>query len=222
LIPRILSVVVLLLAPLWLAGCQSGPDPTVEVIRAALFPSQPSGAGLDPRFTYLRVTGRQRVVFFVLGSVDPHPQGGIEVWYSGDREALRLQNGRVVGLSGSLTEWRQVRLPVLPSWAELLVREAPLRWERNRDVMPGYRFNLMDQLQLQPVAAPGKSALVGVDAAGLRWFEERMIATSAGADPLPPARYALQGVQGEATVLYGEQCISLDFCITWQRWKPQP
>ena len=221
-IPRILSVVALLLAPLWLAGCQSGPAPTVEMLRVALFPVQPSGAGLDPQFTYLRVTGRQRVAFFVLGYADPHPQGVIEVWYSADREALRLQNGRVVGLSGSLTEWRQVRLPMLPSWAELLAQNGTFQWKRSRDVMPGYRFNLLDQLQLQPIPAPGKSALVGMDAAELRWFEERMSATSAGAEPLPPARYALQMVQGQAVVVYGEQCISSDFCITWQRWKPQP
>jgi len=188
----------------------------------ALFPVQPSGAGLDPQFTYLRVTGRQRVAFFVLGYADPHPQGVIEVWYSADREALRLQNGRVVGLSGSLTEWRQVRLPMLPSWAELLAQNGTFQWKRSRDVMPGYRFNLLDQLQLQPIPAPGKSALVGMDAAELRWFEERMSATSAGAEPLPPARYALQMVQGQAVVVYGEQCISSDFCITWQRWKPQP
>lgn len=212
----------MLLVPLWLAGCQSTPDPTVETLRRALFPVQPSGAGLDPRFTYLRVTGRQRVAFFVLGYHDPHPQGAIEVWYSADRETLRLQNGRVVGLSGTLSEWRQVRLPLLPSWGELLARNATFPWERSRDVMPGYRFNVQDQLQLQPVSAPGKSALIGVEATGLRWFEERMTATSAGADLLPPARYALQTVQGEAVVVYGEQCISSDFCITWQRWKPQP
>jgi hypothetical protein len=212
----------MLIAPLWLAGCQSGPDPTVEMIRAAFFSAQPTGAGLNPRISYLRVTGRQRVVFFALGYVDPHPQGAIEVWYSAERETLRLQNGRVIGISGTLTEWRQVRLPVLPSWAELLARNGTFQWERTRDVMPGYRFNLLDQLQLQPVPAPGKSALVGVDAQALRWFEDRMTATAPGAEPLPPARYGLQMVQGEATVLYGEQCISPDFCITWQRWKPQP
>ncbi len=214
----------MVLVPLCLAGCQSGPNPTVEMLRAAFFPAQPSGAGLNPRFSYLRVTGRQRVLFFALGSVDPHPQGAIEVWYSGEWETLRLQNGRVIGLSGTLTEWRQVRLSVLPSWAALLAREEPLRWERTRDVMPGYRFNLLDQLQLQAIPAPGKSSLFGLEAAGLRWFEERMVATSAGADVLPAARYALQVSPGnsEAVVVYGEQCISTDFCITWQRWKPLP
>lgn len=204
----------MLLAPLWLAGCQSVPDPAVEMMRTVFFSSQPSGAGLDPRYTYLRTTKDGRVVFLALGSADPHPQGPIEVWYSAEREALRLQNGRVVGLSGSLIEWRQVRLPVLPSWGELLALNGTFQWERSRDVMPGYRFNLQDQLHLQPIPAPGKSALVGMDAAGLRWFEERMSATSAGAEPLPPARYALQMVQGQAVVVYGEQCFSSEFCIT--------
>jgi hypothetical protein len=221
LIPRILSVVVMLLAPLWLAGCQSGPDPTVEMIRAALFPSQPSGAGLDPRVSYLRVTARQRVAFFALGYVDPHPQGAIEVWYSAERETLRLQNGRVVGMSGAATEWRQVRLPALPSWSELRDRNSAFGWTRVRDVMPGYRFNLRDELQLRPIAVPARSALVGVDPASLYWFEETLL-PGPGVDPLQPARYAVQTVQGEAVVVYGEQCLSADFCLTWQPWKPRP
>lgn len=212
----------MVMALLGLAGCQSGPDPTIEMLRAVFFAPQPSGAGLDPRVSYLRVTGRQRVAFFALGYVDLHPQGAIEVWYSAERETLRLQNGRVVGMSGAATEWRQVRLPVLPSWSELRDRNSTFGWTRVRDVMPGYRFNLRDELQLQPIAVPARSALVGVDPASLYWFEETMASGAGVADPLPPARYAVQTVQGEAVVVYGEQCLSVDFCLTWQPWKPRP
>jgi hypothetical protein len=88
--------------------------------------------------------------------------------------------------------------------------------------MPGYQFNLREELQLTPIPVPAKSSLVGMEASVLRWFEERMLPSSANAEALPPARYALQSMQTEAVVVYGEQCISADFCLTWQRWKPRP
>lgn len=212
----------MLMAPLWFAGCQSVSNPAVEMLRAGFFAAQPTGAGLDPRFTYLRVTGRQRVAFFALGYVEPHSRGAIEVWYSAEYETLRLQNGRVIGVSGTLSEWREVRLPELPSWPELLSREGPYQWTRIRDVMPGYQFNLRDELQLRSITVPAKSSLVGLEAASLSWFEERMTSTSAGAEPLLPARYAVRRANDNAVVVYGEQCISADFCLTWQRWNPRP
>jgi hypothetical protein len=223
LFPRIFMLAVMLMALPGLAGCQSTTDPVFEMFRAVyLGGKNPTGEGLDPRFNYLRVTSGQRVAFFALGYVEPHAQGAIEVWYSAERETLRLQNGRVVGLSGTLAEWREVRLPELPAWGELLSREGSYHWTRIRDFMPGYQFNLRDALSLDSVAAPAKSSLSGLDAAGLRWLEERMVSTSAGADFLLPARYAVQWLQGDAVVVYGEQCISADLCLTWQRWKTPP
>ena len=214
---------VMLMALPGLAGCQSTADPVWEMLRAVVSGGKnPTGEGLDPRFTYLRVTGRQRVAFFALGYVEPHPRGAIEVWYSAEFETLRLQNGRLVGLSGTLAEWRDVRLPELPAWSELLSREGSYHWTRIRDVMPGYQFNLRDALSLESVATPEKSSLVGLDAASLRWLEERILSTSAGAESLLPARYAVQMVQGDAVVVYGEQCVSPDLCLTWQRWNPRP
>lgn len=210
---------ILLLA---LAGCQSGPSPTLDMFKAIWGGSGGSGAGLDPRLAYLRVTAKGRAAFVLLGYVEPHPQGPVEVWYSGELETLRLQNGRLVGLSGSSGEWHGVRLPELPSWTDLLAHEGAFRWQRQRDVMPGYRFNLRDELQLRAIAPPRQSALVGLDGAGLRWFEERMITTSIPSETLPPARYALQVSPGGAEVVYAEQCVTPDFCLTWQRWKPQP
>jgi len=213
----------LLMALPGLAGCQSTADPVWEMLRAVVSGGKnPTGEGLDPRVDFLRVTSRQRVAFFALGYVEPNPRGAIEVWYSAEYETLRLQNGRVVGLSETLAEWREVRLPELPTWPELLSRESPYQWTRLRDVMPGYQFNLRDELQLRPITVPAKSSLVGLEAASLSWFEERMTSTSAGAEPLTPARYAVRRVNDGAVVVYGEQCISADLCLTWQRWNPRP
>ena len=169
---------------------------------------------LNPAFRYLRVTIDNRVALLALGNVDEDPGGPIEVWYSAAREVLRLQNGRVVGASGLTTEWRNVSLPVIPRWAELARGDAPYRWERVRDVMPGYRYGVRDSLTLRRVAPPSRSRLAGVASTDLAWFEER-------AEQLPLARYAVEVRDGVGTAVYGEQCLALELCFSWQRW-PAP
>lgn len=166
----------------------------------------------DPRYRYLRVTHQGGVSIVVLGALEPNPHGQVEVYYSADGATLRLQNGRLAGNTNLLPEWRSVRLPELPSWSDLAAEGKPVQWERVRDVMPGYRFGIRDKLLLSPVPAPRSSTLVGVDAHGLVWFEER---TQESTDErLPPARYATRG----NTVIYSEQCVSAKNCVKWQRW----
>jgi hypothetical protein len=203
---------------LLLAGCQSNMGGAVQMLRDAVWGKPPpQSAALDPAFRYLRVTAGRQVVFMALGYVDPHPQGPVEVWYSAEREVLRLQHGRLVGAAGTRTEWRAVRLPVLPSWRALAERGAPLAWVRTRDVMPGYRFNVRDDLLLQPIAPPARSALQGIAPASLQWFEETLAADAALA--LPPARYAIDPAVDDGQVVYAEQCLAVDLCLTWQRWR---
>ncbi len=208
----------LLTLALLLQGCQSYSDsPALDTLRAALFPEPDVGsAALAPDLSYLRVVSGKRVAYVALGYVDPHPNGGIEVWYSASREVLRLQNGRVVGLTGSYTEWQRVLLPRLPLWSELLRSRQPLEWQRERDVMPGHRFGVQDRLLLRPTAAPPRSNLAQLDSARLAWFEERLL-DAHPEDQLPSARYAVDAASGQ--VVYGEQCLSTSLCISWQRWR---
>jgi hypothetical protein len=205
-----------------LAGCQSNSvgNAALQTLRAAIWGvDQPTGAGLDPRFSYIRVTTNKSVAFLALGYVDPHPQGPIEVWYSAEREVIRLQNGRLVGATGTLTEWRQVRGSAFPSWRVLAQRAEPYLWTRTRDVMPGYQFNTRDELQLRVTAPPPRNALQGVLPESLTWFEESLLSTTAApADITKPARYAVDLSEGTERVIYAEQCISSDICLTWQRW----
>ena len=174
-----------------------------------------------------------RLVLLALGNIDSHPQGPVEVWYSAEREVLRLQNGRLVGAVGLTTEWRNVTLPELLSWSAAARADRAYQWTRTRDVMPGYRFGVKDALSLRVVEAPQRSALQGFDPQRLTWFEERVESGSdaglsavfgngIGIDAtLPPARYAVDfGGSGE-TVVYGEQCLAADLCFTWQRWPVQ-
>jgi len=185
-------------------------------------------ARLNPAFRYLRVTIDGRVAFLALGSEDKHPQGPVEVWFSGQREVVRLQNGRIVGVAGLTTEWRNVVLPEMPSWSAVAVAKQPVQWVRMRDVMPGYRFGVRDELSLRPILVPQKSALQGVDPKSFSWFEEQVrsdsrstiFASLASEMPLPPARYAVDLRDGKEVVVYGEQCLAAELCFTWQRWKP--
>ena len=214
---RAWSLPALLAASLAAVGCTADGQAVWQTVGAARRSAEAvDRQPLNPAFSYLRVTGGGQTALLVLGYLDPSPAGTVEVWYSGDRQVVRLQGGRVVGATGLPVEWSGVRLPALPTWGELIGRQAPLEWARQRDVSPGYRHGLTDRLALRPMPTARGSALVGRDPASLRWFEER---SADGA--LPPARYAVDPMApAGAAVVYGEQCLDATFCLTWQRWPP--
>jgi hypothetical protein len=202
-----------------LSGCATSTDAIVQTMQAVVGRSRGADdAKLNPNFRYLRITIDGRVALLALGYLDPHPQGTIEVWYSAEREVVRLQNGRLVGAAGLTTEWRNVVLPELPAWSALAKSVSPLRWERTRDVMPGYRYGLRDSLAIGITPPPARSALLGLEPDQLIWFEERFAGHGSAKIALPPARYAVQLGDGGETVVYGEQCIAPQTCFTWQRW----
>lgn len=198
-----------------LAGCADTGASLLDSVRQVL-PRDPgaavNAAQLDPKYRYLRLTHEGGVALLLLNFIDSHPSGPVEVWYSADAQVFRLQNGRIAGNTGLLPEWRSVALPGFPDWTTIARQAEPFRWERFRDVMPGYRFGVRDKLAVHPIAAPRSSALVGLDPASLQWFEERSEPDSS--EPLPPARYAVRG----ETVVYAEQCVSATSCFKWQRW----
>ena len=217
-----------------LSACSAGSNAILQTLPYA-YGRNPGvdNAKLNPNFRYLRVTIGGRVVLLALGNLDSHAQGPIEVWYSAEREVLRLQHGRLVGAVGLTTEWRDVVLPELPSWSAAARANQATLWTRTRDVMPGYRFGVKDALSLRVVAEPKRSALKGLDPQRLTWFEERfesgpvaglaaIFGNGSRADiPLPPARYAVDLQGGAKTVVYGEQCLAPELCFTWKRWPVQ-
>ncbi len=174
-------------------------------------------AQLDSRFHYLRLTVNGRVILLASGTLHIDDIDAMSVWYSADREVLRFQNGRLLAAVGATSEWRKVRLPALPTWSELAKNSKPLSWTRIRDAMPGYRYDVADDLILQRIAAPNDSELQAIEPSSLVWFEERMVHTS-DSDVLPAARYAVAISKTNERVVYGEQCVSKDLCFTWQQW----
>jgi hypothetical protein len=211
---RILAALLLLAGAL--SGCSTGSEAALDTA-LSLRRTSPDTAKLNPSYRYLRVAVGGNVALLVLGYVDTHPQGSIEVWYSAQHEVIKLQNGRLVGALGLTTEWRRVTLPALPDWGDLVASSEPLHWTRRRDVMPGYRYGIEDRLTLAHIPPPGNSRLVGIDPASLTWFEETDT-PSAGEEALPAVRYALDLHSIGDPVVYAEACLTKDLCFAWQRW----
>lgn len=210
------TVIGLMLMPL-LGGCGAAPvmQSIVDIGRAISPMSREAEAmpNLDPSFRYLRVQVDKRVAYFALGYIDPHPDGSIEVWYSGEKEVLRLQRGRVVGAVGMATEWRGVSLNSPPAWSREMESAT---FSRVRDVSPGYRYGIHEKLRVQRIPPPVRSSLAGLAPESLVWFEE----TVDGGGDLPPSRYGLRQDSDKWQVVYSEQCLAKLLCFSWQRWKP--
>jgi hypothetical protein len=215
---RLLLLLLLMLVSL--GACTTGSSAIEDTIRFIRSPNKDvASATLRTDIRYLRLTTDGRVLLLALGYLEPGSEGDTEVWYSGTGEVLRLRRGRIIGATGLATDWRAVRLPPLPRWTD--VATTPITFKRERDQMPGYRYNITDTIALRAIAAPTRSALLGIDAASLRWFEERIIAGPKEDIGLPPARYGVAVHGKQETVVYAEQCLVPDLCLTWQHWPPK-
>lgn len=168
-------------------------------------------APLDPAFQYLLVTVSGKSFLMARGAVETAPNGPVELWYTGNREVIRMQNGRIIAASGTPVEWSDVRLSAQPAWSGIA---GPTHIERRRDVMPGYRFGLEDVLTVASIAPPSHSAFYGRLPGDLHWFKE----ISVGPYALPASRYAVRFDGNHTEVMYGEQCLSESLCFSWQRW----
>jgi hypothetical protein len=174
---------------------------------------------LNPNLSYLRVTvGSDRPVLMVLGYLEPSTHGPVETWYSNEGEVLNLHNGRIVATKGLAVDWVNTRYYSLHAWSDM-VRRMSAEFGRQTDQMPGYRFDINENISIASVRAPNNSNLVGVSADNLSWYEETVRGTSHG---LPSARYGLRLTSNGPVVVYGEQCLSKDFCISWQSWPVKP
>jgi hypothetical protein len=213
---------VLMVTVFSLVACSSvESNPTWQAMRQLL----PAGdvaekSNFPPPFHYLRAVVDGRTLFLASNSQNIDSTLSDIVWFSAGREVLRLRDGRLVAAVGTQVEWRSVNIPELPSWESLAAMTGEFRWVRQRDVMPGYRFGVRDDLVLMRVAAPKDSQLKDVDAQSLLWFEERVEKSTLNARDfdMPAARYGLKVAAGKATVIYGEQCLAAKLCLTWQRW----
>ncbi|MFY9327267.1 MAG: YjbF family lipoprotein [Georgfuchsia sp.] len=202
--------------PLLLAACTSG---TSAIIRSLELASnggvQETAAPTTSGISYIRVLSEGHNAYLALGYVEPGPEGNTEIWYSAKGEVLRLRNGRIVGTTGLATDWREVRLPKLPPWSQ--IGNSPLQYQRSRDEMPDYRFDIAETVSVRAVLPPRTSQLKDRNPTELRWFEETVSSRSPMSGELPPSLYAVELAKDKETVVYGETCLTTTLCLAWQR-----
>lgn len=217
---RMRSFQVLLLLVATLSGCASlEKSALVRVAHQLVRQSDATERSeFAPPFHYLRVVVDGNAIFLASDTSDIDSISQPSTWYSAGKEVLRFQDGRLVAAVGLKTEWRGVSIPHFPRWSELAMTKAPLKWMRVRDVMPGYRYGIKDSLVLAPIAVPSDSRLKDIPPGSLTWFEERFEPSLKQQNALPPARYAVEIRDATEVVVYGEQCISDELCLSWQRW----
>jgi hypothetical protein len=207
-----------------LAACSIGQtDPASTNLRVFSMASAADQAVLRPDYTYLRVHLTWQAPLLVRGYWQQDPDGGqTETWYSAGAEVLRIKDGRMLSTAGLRTDWSAVRYGAVPTWSQAVQSAQTYTYTRQRDQMPGYHFGIQETLQLRPVNPPGGTELKGINPQTLRWFEETVVQVGSGVLlPLPPTRYAVQWRQGQATVVYADQCLAPDLCFSWQRWPAQ-
>jgi len=190
-----------------------------------VYKGQPAAAqpNFNPAYRYLRTQIGDRTIFMVLGYIDQRPEGPVEVWYSGSGEVVRLLNGQLVGTTGLSTDWRNVRFTDLPAWPGADTTSATggssQSYARLRDLMPGYRFGIRDEIVRTSISPPRNTALAGADPASLRWYEERSVSRPSTAS-LPTARFGISRSSEKPQVVYSEQCLTSDFCMSFEQWTP--
>lgn len=213
----LLRLLLIIVAATPLYACAPGASAIAESLRL-LKPGalDRHEATLVPGVRYLRVLFDGGVTLMALGYVEPGPEGDTEVWYSAEGEVLRIRHGRIVGSAGLATDWRDVRLPRLPRWSTLA--HGPVRYERSRDEMPGYRMNIKEAVQVRAIEPPARNALIGYVPNQLAWYEESIAGAGKDKPVLPPSRFAVKTKADVETVAYGEQCLAENMCLTWQLW----
>jgi hypothetical protein len=189
-------------------GCRS--NPTYDTL-TTLLPWQKQFAQVQPEVEYLWVSLGGRATVMALGErslvgVAPNVSRH-EYWYTGQGEMLYLRNGRIQEAKGFTQEWRgQTSSP--PDWSDVLQSNRAISWRRQLDVLPGFRYNLIDHLTTYKLPAPKQlpeqvqhtAAWVGDSVEsknenGRAWrFEQR---------------FAIEN----GVVVYSEQCLAPDLCL---------
>lgn len=198
-----------------LAACAGSTSAVTDSVRLLIAAPAADTAKLNPQLRYLRVTAGKNVALLVLGYTEDTPAPGTQVWYSADKETIRVWNGRLAGTAGLHTDWRSVRFADVPTWRTALAGGAS--YQRQRDVMPGYQVDTRDTVWIVPIATPSSSLLRDIPPQSLQWFEERTVRQGQAAS-LPAARFAVDLSGGQERVVYSEQCLSAAVCLTLQPW----
>lgn len=225
-----------LLGVLSLSACSNVPNPPIETLKFAFsdFNNVIDQTKLNPNYIYLRIAINDLPSVLVLGFVDQDPSGPVQVWYTNERAVLRLQNGRFLG-SGKLgIDWQNVRLSHAPAFSDLLGslnsstqnHMSNRSYVRLRDEMPGYHFGIRETVNITPLSQmPGNIPSKMRDLLknkNLVWFAENVDPETSNSTASRPAIYGVSpkgAGANEGEVVFGQQCLAPDYCISWMPWK---
>lgn len=230
-VKRFVSHLAVLLCAVFLCACTGNQGAAWETVKLVF---QSPGTQLDqqvtqPQFLYLRAQINDAYALLVLGYRQASAQGEIDTWYSGQRELIQLQNSRLVGTQGLDVNWSEVRLINAPDLTNpqsvnlnrLQQKKLALRFRRERFVMPDYRF-IQEQVSLEVLSAAPSSAPKALrNDPQLFWVKERAIPTGMAnaSHAALEAIYAIRVQGNQQTVIYGQQCLAQDLCLSWQPWS---
>jgi hypothetical protein len=191
-----------------LSGCQ-GVNPTLDTLKTFL-PGKDPALIVSRGFEYLLIEIDGRKTAMALGNREQVMDAGRvmvhERWYSGHREMIHMVDGRIQTALGLTVEWRGQR-SAPPPWSALTGSELPISWRRELDVMPGYRFGQIDQVQSQTSSPPRGAPTMPVDT---QWFSDTVRSPQpVGRDWVFVQHFALQ----QGRVVYSEQCLSPEVCF---------
>ena len=184
---------------------------------------------LNPNYRYLKVDVNGLPALLVLGYQDEAYGQTTDVWYSAFKEVVQIQGGRLKGTQGLEVNWTEVQFDQAPSLTDLatldrLIARSPkssVRFQRSRSVMPSYRANIQETVELRLLDGAPSHAPKAVKNATtpLRWIEERVVMeTRVENNFLAPLRavYAVDPIQGQ--VVYANQCVTQSVCVSWLSW----
>jgi len=189
---------------------------------------------LNPRYRYLKVDVNNLPALLVLGYQESSSNGVISTWYSAYKEVIQIQNGRLINTQGLELNWSNVSFIDAPALANIAMieptmgskKKSAVRYQRIRTVMPSYRANIEETVEIKPLEiAPSDAPKIlqeGNEAQFIRWVEETvLLQTNIRTPYLDPVRaiYAINTKTSQ--VIYGRQCLAAQFCVSWLHW-PYP
>jgi hypothetical protein len=206
-------------ASLGLVACAPGSSAILDTVGHIVPRSGSPEFVLVPGVDYLRVNADGRMVLLAKAFTVPYEMtwgtAMADIWFSAEKETLTLAEGRLVSTGGLSLDWRRVRYEGLPDWHTVMASHGEFHYWRERDVMPGYRYGIREQMRLARIA-PDKSARPMARGEDVQWFEESVV--SSPAENIPPTRYAVRSVPGsQPTVVAGNFCLSPSLCFRWER-----
>lgn len=207
---------------LLLSSCSPSTSPIVTLTKNIVRPNKK--IFLNPNYHYLRVSYISHnilptpTVYLALRSSETTSNGLLQVWYSADREVIKFCHDRLCGSAGLNVDWRDVVFKNVPSWEQIQLQDRS--YERQRFVMPGYRFGIQDRIVVSKIPVPKNSLLVDYDPHQFLWFQEKTFCSQKEMR-IPPARYAVDFSGNKPKVIYSEQCLAKGFCFAFQSWDVQ-